>query len=488
MSHKKIRPFVSMVIVMVLTFSGVTPAFAAPPANDDFDSAIVIGSLPLSDSVDNTEATLEIGEPQSCSAMPQSVWYSFTPTSDVVIRANMDGSSFSDTTLTIYEMVGPGFDGLSLRDCFTFNGSITLGLNGGTTYYIQAGNLISGSGGDLHINLQVVPPPLNDNFANATAVSNLPFDENVNTIPASFESDEPTPSCDFGNSDKTIWYSFTPTTSGPISVRFSSATFMPVTAAYTGNSLANLIEVGCRLANVFTIQATANTTYYFQIQDLFDNGGTLGINIDVTPPIVADIFAQSDPSIFDTIQFCDSSYDPGEVGFESFTWDFGDGAASTDFCAFHKYAADGDYTVQHSATTFDGRTGSISKIFHIRTHDVSIRKITAPRSANVGQTKTISVSIKNNRYPEMVRLELYRSIPGGSFELIATSTQFVPVRSGNRTSQFTFNYTFSPQDAQFGKITFKVMVFIENVGDDFPADNEAISTPPTVVKGGISYP
>ena len=487
MSHQFSQRVAILLIVFAMTITGVTPALAAPPANDDFSSAIVIGSLPYSHSVDNTEATLELDEPESCSAMPQSVWYSFTPISDIVIGTDMDGSSFSDTTFTIYQAVGPGFGGLSLLDCITFSGLSTLSLQAGTTYYIQAGNLISGSGGDLHLNLQEIPPPSNDDFANATVISALPFNESVNTIPASLEVDEPKPTCDFGNSDKTIWYSFTPTTSGPISVSFSSATFMPVTAAYTGNTLANLTEVECRLANVFTIQTTANTTYYFQVQDLFDNGGTLDINIDVTPPIEADISSPPEASIFDSIQFCSNSFDPGGVGIEFLTWDFGDGATGTDFCEIHQYSADGDYTVQLSVTTFDGRTGSTSKVVQIRTHDVSIAKVAAPKSASVGQTKTINVNIKNNRYPEMVSIELYRSVAGGGFHLIGVLTQFVPVRPGNRTSQFTFNYTFSQQDAQVGKVTFKAIVFIENANDDFPADNEAISTPPTRV-GRISYP
>jgi hypothetical protein len=78
-------------------------------------------------------------------------------------------------------------------------------------------------------------------------------------------------------------------------------------------------------------------------------------------------------------------------------------------------------------------------------------------------------------------MELYRSIAGGGFAWVASSTQFVPVRSGNRTTQFTFNYTFRPEDAQAGKVTFRVEAFIEGANDAFLADNQAFSTPPTKV-------
>lgn len=489
MSHKSSQRFASLFMALVIAFAGVTPALAAPPANDNFDFPTIIGALPFSDSVDNTEATNETDEPIFCNSSPQTVWYSFTPAASTVARVDMDGSSFGDTIFSIFEASGPGFGGLNILDCRSFGDSVTFIFQAGTTYYIQAGNISNGSGGDLHLNLQEIPPPSNDNFANATPISALPFDDSVDTIAATNEAGEPSPSC--GNQGKnTVWYTFTPATSGSISANFSLISFTPFIAAYTGNSLVNLTEVGCsNFGNVLTIQADATTTYYFQVGSFFDNGGSMGFHLEVTKPPAANFgYSPSDPSIFDNVQFCDQSFDPGQVGFESYTWDFGDGATSTDNCANHQYAADGAYTVQHSVTTFDGRTASTSQVVQVRTHDVAIMKVGAPRSGNVGQTKTITVSIKNNRYPETVRIQLYRSIAGGGFEFIGFSTQFVPVRSGNRTSQFTFKYTFSPQDAKIGKVTFKAIVSIENANDAFPADNEAISTPPTIVKGRISYP
>jgi PKD repeat protein len=227
------------------------------------------------------------------------------------------------------------------------------------------------------------------------------------------------------------------------------------------------------------------TTYYFQVGDIFTDGGDLLLNIQEVPapePVANFFFFPSDPSLFDTVSFCDNSFDPGNVGIQSMSWDFGDGATSTDNCAQHQYTTDGDYTVLHEVTTFDGRSASTTQLVSVRTHDVSVIKVSAPKSGTVGQTRAITVSIKNTRYPEMVTIEFFRSAPGGGFDFIGSSTQFVPVRSGNRTTNFSLNYTFSPQDAQFGKVTFKAIVHLLNARDAFPADNEAISTPPTVVK------
>jgi hypothetical protein len=73
-----------------------------------------------------------------------------------------------------------------------------------------------------------------------------------------------------------------------------------------------------------------------------------------------------------------------------------------------------------------------------------------------------------------VRIDLYRSTATG-FVQFASSTQSVPVRSGNKTSDFAFNYTFTSDDATLGKVTFKAVATLSNARDALPTDNEAIS-------------
>ncbi len=109
---------------------------------------------------------------------------------------------------------------------------------------------------------------------------------------------------------------------------------------------------------------------------------------------------------------------------------------------------------------------------------MSITKIAAPKSANSGQTKAITVAIQNTRYPETVRVDLYKSTPGGDV-FIGTLTLQVPILRGKRTTQYTFNYTFTAEDAQIGKVSFRAEAFIEGANDAFPQDNTAISLPPT---------
>jgi PKD repeat protein len=232
-----------------------------------------------------------------------------------------------------------------------------------------------------------------------------------------------------------------------------------------------------------TFHAEAGKTYYFQAG--MENGSgypsAMQFHVEVTPPPEANFYYNpSNPSVFDTIAFSDLSSDPGEAGFQSFTWNFGDGTIATGGSAYHQYAKDGDYAVQHSVTTVDGRTDSTSQIIQVRTHDVGITKVTAPKSASTGQTKSITVAIRNSHYAETVTVELYKSTPGGDVQIGSLTLQ-VPVLAGSKTKLFTFNYTFTSQDAQVGKVTFRAVATINGPPDAFPADNTGISSPPTKV-------
>jgi PKD domain-containing protein len=472
---------IAIVTVFVLALSGVQPAFAAAPLNDNFTDAELIGSLPFSGSVDNTEATIEPDEPQPYYSSSRTVWYSFTPTNNAVLIADMANSGFGDTVINVYQAQAPGFGGLYFLGYTVYGGSVTFSVQAGITYYLQAGS-ISSSGGELHINLQVIPPPLNDNFANATVIpSPLPFDDSVDTIAASFEANEQYPSCGQNTGDKTAWYAFTPAESVSVSASISGSAFYPILAIYTGDSLANLTMAGCTNGwSVLTFQATAGTTYYIQEAGYFGQGGLMQLHLAVTPPPTAFIcFGPSDPSVFDNMQFSDCSSDPGQIGFQSFSWNFGDGTTLTtqNCCVNHQYAADGAYTVQHAVTTYDGRTASTSQVVHVLTKDIAITTFSVPQTARANQTKTINVNIQNKRYADYVQVTLYKGLPGccEQYQLIGTLTIYVPAKAKQATT-FKFTYTFTSDDAKIGKVTFKAVANIVNSNDVLPADNTSIAT------------
>ena len=124
-------------------FAGPRPAFSSPPANDNFADADVISTLPFTDSGDLNGTTTEPGEQQFCSYQPQTVWYTFTPSSTTVISADLNGSQ-GGVVLSAYQSNGGGIGGLGFMSCI-FYGSLTFTANAGTTYYFQVGSYYSGS-------------------------------------------------------------------------------------------------------------------------------------------------------------------------------------------------------------------------------------------------------------------------------------------------------------------------------------------------------
>ena len=100
-----------------------------------------------------------------------------------------------------------------------------------------------------------------------------------------------------------------------------------------------------------------------------------------------------------------------------------------------------------------------------------------PQSAAAGQTRSITVGVANSRYPESVQVQLYRNDA-----VVGTLTQQVPVRGANRTTPFSFNYTFTSDDAALGKVTFKAVATISGARDALPSDNTAIALPTKVTR------
>jgi len=325
--------------------------------------------------------------------------------------------------------------------------------------------------------------PANDDFANATGVPALPFSSVAQLVLAGTESGEQTPSCAvfYGPVNETVWYSFTPAQTQSITARIGNASISTVVAAYSGSSVSGLTELGCVVfgGNV-TFRAQAGTTYHFLVGNLFGQEGQAEFHLEVTPPPVASFFFfPFDASVFDVIQFFDQSFDPGGVGFEPQVWSFGDGTTGTGFNVTHRYAADGDYAVQLTVTTHDGRTAMATQTVHVRTHDVAITRFSVPIAANSGQTRRIVVSVSSKRYDETVEVQLFKSVPGG-FQQFGSLTQFVLMNPRNGTTEFAFSYTFTGDDAQIGKVTFRAVAVVAGVRDALPADNEAIASPTKV--------
>lgn len=455
------------------------PAAFAVPANDSFEEARAISTLPFSDTVDTAGATIEAGEPQFCNFTDNSVWYVITPAADGFLRADTAGTS-SPAQLNVYRQDATGPSGLSFVGCQNSGSEpVVFGVQGGTRYYVQGSTLFVGSG-LLRVNVEEVQAPTNDNFAAATSISSVPFADTPDLSAASEEPGEPT-SC-LGTGQKTVWYAFTPSQTGSYAVDRSSGA-APL-GVYAGDSLSSLQQVACASFSTAIFRAQAGKTYYLQLASGFGSGGVVRLSVGIAPPAMASFFHYpSDPSIFDTVQFYDQSWDP--AGIAARTWTFGDDATATDCCPAHRYSADGDYKTTLAITTTDERTAQSSREVRVRTHDVAISKLTVPQAARVGQSRQLAVEVANTRYADTVEVALLRSVAGGGFEQVGQVTQGVPVRPARRTTTFSISYTFAPADASLGKVTFQAVATIVGARDAHTADNTVIA-PPTKVRTGVS--
>jgi hypothetical protein len=91
-----VRVLLVAVVTAVVAFAAPATVLASPPSNDNFANATVITSLPFTDTGDLAGTTTEPGEPQFCSTIAQTVWYTFTPTSSVTVRTDLSDLLLSE--------------------------------------------------------------------------------------------------------------------------------------------------------------------------------------------------------------------------------------------------------------------------------------------------------------------------------------------------------------------------------------------------------
>jgi len=330
------------------------------------------------------------------------------------------------------------------------------------------------------------PPPVNDNFGRAKVLQTMPYSDYLEIAYATLQPREPRPTCLNGTpGGQTVWYKFTPATTNIFMLNASGNN--AYVGVYTGNSLAGLTQQYCFSPYFWSapVRLTGGVTYYFQLGDLYNSGSYVNFQLEAAPAPEISINYDSyyNPSTLDTLTFYSYVYNLFDESVAQWTWDLGDGTTSTAPTVQHRYAADGDYRVTLSIVTTAGRTATTSRVVSVQTHDVTIKKFARPTTARVGETRKLVVSISNSRYPENVRVELYKSIPGG-FTNVGFLRQYVDAKAKGQVTDFYLGYTFTPEDLKIGKVIFKAVAEIEDQRDAFPADNEFISFAVKVTGGG----
>ena len=241
-----------------------------PPANDLIENATAITSLPFTATQTSIDATVSPTDPPStCASGSYTLWYSYTaPTEGLIkVRTSASPNPFVAPTVTVLQGE-PG--SLTQLGC----GGQVLPVTAGTTYYVMLSGCCPVS---FTLDVTVPTPPSNDEIANATAASTLPFTASHDNTDATPSASDPRSTC-VGTGLSSVWYAYTAPADGAIEVRTSSPTLMPPTVSVYHGPAASLTQLGCSNP---VVRVTAGVTYYIMLSA---SSCCLGpYTIDITP-------------------------------------------------------------------------------------------------------------------------------------------------------------------------------------------------------------
>ena len=198
-----------------------------PPQNDDFAAAAEITQLPVSLTVDASEATLELDEPICYDRLTRFGIASRPATTCASKRKRKTMSRLGRSALAVYQ--GTSVNALTLLACgkdlgggYFAPGIVEFNATAGSTYYMRAAGSTRPPGIGIFITLDVeeLIPPANDDRSDAQPLGSLPASVSGDTTNATIEPDEQRP-C--GGDTGSVWYSVTTATASDLWVNGPNA-------------------------------------------------------------------------------------------------------------------------------------------------------------------------------------------------------------------------------------------------------------------------
>jgi hypothetical protein len=264
-----------------------------PPANDDFAGAQPLTGSSATATGSTNFATAETQEPGPSATA--SVWYSWTAPSDGIAIVDTAGSNFN-TYLGIY--TGDALPGplawVAANDDDTVNpggtSRVAFRATAGTTYRIQvdSGGWAKTTG-EVKLALRLVPPPANDDLANAVNLGGAATAAaSGGNAGATGELGEPSGMpmyyCYSTPQPSTVWYRWTAPRRGSLTIR-ANAKFHAALATYTGSTVGALTRVANQPqaydggSEQIRIRVEAGTTYSIAVDTLC---GEVGADFDLS--------------------------------------------------------------------------------------------------------------------------------------------------------------------------------------------------------------
>ncbi|HXY23731.1 MAG TPA: IPT/TIG domain-containing protein [Candidatus Acidoferrum sp.] len=287
----------------------VAEAFSA--TNDDINFATSITATPFRMAQDTTQDTPNTGginDPTtSCgsNSVARSVWFSFKAPATGKVAADTRYSTYTTIlsawtgtigSLTAVACNTGGITGVSPAESF-----ITFNVTSGTTYYLMVTDASGGAGGTLTFSLDFAAPPTptNDPFSGATNITSTPYATTENTILATANTGgplDPVPSCApagaaSGGAANSVWFSYTPTSSGTITADTLTSPYDTILTVVTGSPGA-FTQIACNdnatvggtlvFQSQVSFLATSGMQYFFMVSSVLGDGGTTNFHLTFT--------------------------------------------------------------------------------------------------------------------------------------------------------------------------------------------------------------
>ena len=256
-------------------------SWSIPPLNDLLTGAAAISGSEGTATGVTAAATKESGEPDhAASAGGASIWYRWTAPATGTAIFSTAGSTF-DTLLGVY--TGTSVGALTTLAGNDNDGALTtsrvsLAVTAGATYVIAVDGKAGASGA---VTLGWRLPPVNDDFAAATAISGAAGTiAGTNTL-ASFEPGEPQHVLTGG---KSVWYRWTAPRDGGVAFDTAGSAIDTLLAVYTGTTVNGLTfkggnnNHGTLTTSRVSFNATAGTVYSIAIDGKAGVSGALKLN------------------------------------------------------------------------------------------------------------------------------------------------------------------------------------------------------------------
>ena len=270
------------------TLSGTFPSNVG-----DADNFAEASSIPSTSSftlnASSSLATRETSEPAHAGqTATKSLWWKWTAIGNGRLQVNTKGSGF-DTVLAVYT----GSSLASLR-AVTSNDNAVTGVkysqvdfttSRGTTYYFAVDGKSGASGAiTLTGSGTSLSGPSNDNFTSASVVSGTTWKASGSNFNATRETDEPNHGGTSGYAS--VWFQWTPTTSGSYTLTTSGSGFDTLLGVYTGTEINALTLVGTNNNSAAGVTwskirfaATAGTAYSIAVDGANRSSGRYSLTL-----------------------------------------------------------------------------------------------------------------------------------------------------------------------------------------------------------------